>query len=173
MAYQPITLSNGQVVSSSTPSTSKSATSQSLQDQFLTLLVSQLKNQNPLEPMKNDEFLAQTAQFQALTEMQKLNKSMSTFMSQSQLNNASALIGKQVTALQSNGDTLTGVVTSARMNGSDIQLEIDGKFAPLSGVTKVEAATTVSDKIDALADLLVNALFGDAQTGTRQSTQAV
>ncbi|MBL8093047.1 MAG: hypothetical protein JNL73_02680 [Anaerolineales bacterium] len=163
MAYQPITITNGQVVSSPTTTTAKSAASQSLQDQFLTLLVSQLKNQNPLEPMKNDEFLAQTAQFQSLTEMQKLNKSMAAFMSQSQLNNASALIGKQVTAMQSSGDTLTGVVTSVQMNGSDVLLEIDGQYAPLSGVTKVEAAKAVTQNIDALAELLVDALFGDLE----------
>jgi flagellar basal-body rod modification protein FlgD len=170
MAYQPITVTNGQVVT--TTSATKSATSQSLQDQFLTLLVSQLKNQNPLEPMKNDEFLAQTAQFQALTEMQKLNKSMSAFMSQSQLNNASSLIGKQVTALTSDGDSLTGVVTSAQMNGSDVLLEIDGKFVSLANVTKVEAATAVSDQIDALADLLVDALFGDVD-GSELETSAI
>lgn len=162
-SYQPITIVNGQVVPTTT-STTKSASSQALQDQFLTLLVSQLKNQNPLEPMKNDEFLAQTAQFQTLSEMQKLNKSMTAFMAQSQLNNASALIGKQVTALNSDGDTVTGVVSSVQLNGSDTLLEIDGKLVSLSGVSKVEAATAgvssaASAKIDALAELLADSLF--------------
>ncbi len=175
-SYQPITVVNGQVVTNPT-STAKSTSSQALQDQFLTLLVSQLKNQNPLEPMKNDEFLAQTAQFQALSEMQKLNKSMTAFMAQSQLNNASALIGKQVTALNSDGDTVTGVVSSVQLNGSDTLLEIDGKLVSLSGVTKVEAASAgvssaASAKIDALAELLADSLF-QGLLGSTTKTAAV
>ncbi len=170
MEYQPVTVVNGQVVSGSTTTGSRStASTQALQDQFLSLLVSQLKNQNPLEPMANDEFLAQTAQFQALSEMQKLNKSMTAFMSQSQLNNASSLIGKQVTALQSNGESLTGVVSSVHLNGSEVLLEIDGQFAPLSGVTTVEAASAVNDRIDALAELLVDALFGSGDADPNES----
>ncbi len=172
MAYQPITIVNGQVVTDTT-TTKKSTSSQNLQDQFLNLLVSQLKNQNPLEPMKNDEFLAQTAQFQALSEMQKLNKSMTSFMAQSQLSNASALIGKQVTALNSDGDTVTGIVSSVQLNGSDPQLEIDGKFVPYSGVTKVEAGSAdVSDQLDALAELLATALYSGL-TNNQPETSAV
>lgn len=175
-SYQPITIVNGQVVPTTT-ATTKSTSSQALQDQFLTLLVSQLKNQNPLEPMKNDEFLAQTAQFQALSEMQKLNKSMTAFMAQSQLNNASALIGKQVTALNSDGDTVTGIVSSVQLNGSDTLLEIDGKLVSLSGVSKVEAATAgvssaASAKIDALAELLADSLF-QGLLGSSKQTAAV
>ena len=50
-------------------------------EDFLNLLITQLKYQNPLEPMKNSEFIAQTAQFSALEQMQKLNKSMESQMS--------------------------------------------------------------------------------------------
>jgi len=170
MQYQPITIFNGQVVSGASPTGNKPAASgQKLQDQFLSLLVSQLKNQNPLEPMANDQFLSQTAQFQALSEMQKLNQSLTAFMSQSQINNASSLIGKQVTALQRSGDALTGVVSSVRLNGSEVLLEIDGLFAPLSGVTSVEAAPAVNDRIDALAELLVDALFGGGDADQNES----
>ncbi len=41
---------------------------------FLRLLVTQLKNQNPLDPMDNREFLSQLAQFNALEQMQGLNE---------------------------------------------------------------------------------------------------
>ena len=50
-------------------------------EDFLNLLITQLKYQNPLEPMKNSDFIAQTAQFSALEQMQKLNKSMESQMS--------------------------------------------------------------------------------------------
>ena len=50
-------------------------------EDFLNLLITQLKYQNPLEPMKNSDFIAQTAQFSALEQMQKLNQSMESQMS--------------------------------------------------------------------------------------------
>ncbi len=45
-------------------------------DQFLQLLVTQLKYQDPLDPMKNDEFIAQTAQFSAMEQMQQVKENI-------------------------------------------------------------------------------------------------
>jgi len=43
---------------------------------FLKLLVTQLANQNPLNPVEDKEFIAQLAQFSALEQMQNLNKNL-------------------------------------------------------------------------------------------------
>ena len=45
-------------------------------DAFLNLLVTQLKNQDPLNPMEDKEFIAQMAQFSTLEQMQELNKNI-------------------------------------------------------------------------------------------------
>lgn len=45
-------------------------------DAFLKLLVTQLANQNPLNPVEDKEFIAQLAQFSALEQMQNLNKNL-------------------------------------------------------------------------------------------------
>ena len=68
---------------------------------FLKLLVTQLSHQDPLDPLKNEEFIAQTAQFSALEQMQELNK---TILNQNGLqrtiSNAMAVqyVGKRVEA---------------------------------------------------------------------------
>lgn len=66
---------------------------------FLTLFTTQLKNQNPLDPMQNEAFVAQLAQFSQLeattkmsTNLENLVKSMST----SQISNASGMLGRKV-----------------------------------------------------------------------------
>ncbi len=68
-------------------------------DAFLQLMITQLKNQNPLEPQANAEFVAQLAQFSSLEGIQELNKSVETLVGASQSNQAlqaSALVGRLV-----------------------------------------------------------------------------
>jgi flagellar basal-body rod modification protein FlgD len=49
------------------------ATSQMGKDDFLLLLIAQLRNQDPLDPMDNSQFVAQLAQFSSLEQMENLN----------------------------------------------------------------------------------------------------
>ena len=68
-------------------------------NEFLELLVTQLNNQNPLEPQENGEFIAQLAQFSTVEGVEKLNSSMSTMLSgyqSSQALQASSLVGRKV-----------------------------------------------------------------------------
>lgn len=67
--------------------------------EFLTLFTAQLKNQNPLDPVKNEAFVAQLAQFsqlEALTNMQGSLDSFVTAMSSDRILNSSTLVGKKV-----------------------------------------------------------------------------
>jgi len=75
-------------------------------DAFMNLLVLQLKNQDPLNPMENEQMLAQLAQFSSLEQMQQINSSIQTNVAISEsLHNtmATSLIGKEVVAV---GDTI-------------------------------------------------------------------
>lgn len=68
-------------------------------NEFLELLVTQLNNQNPLEPQENGEFIAQLAQFSTVEGVEKLNSSMETVLSgyqSSQALQASSLVGRTV-----------------------------------------------------------------------------
>jgi flagellar basal-body rod modification protein FlgD len=70
-------------------------------DDFLTLLVAQLKHQDPLNPSESTEFTAQLAQFSSLEQLQNIDATLNGFeVYQSTLNNiqSSAFIGKTVTA---------------------------------------------------------------------------
>ncbi|WP_419663707.1 FlgD: predicted flagellar hook capping protein [Desulfosarcina variabilis str. Montpellier] len=76
-------------------------------DDFLTLLITQLKNQDPLNPSDSTEFTAQLAQFSSLEQLQNINDALASFeVYQSTANNiqASNFIGQTVTAA---GDTIS------------------------------------------------------------------
>ena len=68
-------------------------------NEFLDLMMAQMQNQNPLDPQKNEDFVAQLAQFSSLEEMQSLNTSVEDAMGQfrsTQALQASAMVGQQV-----------------------------------------------------------------------------
>ena len=100
-------------------------------DDFLKLLVGQLQHQNPLDPMKDQDFMGQMAQFSVLEQITNLG-------SDSQRNSAVDLIGHDVTYKGSDGSVTDGKVEKVETNGSDISLTIAGQ----SGI-KLEAVTEV------------------------------
>ncbi|CNH36422.1 flagellar hook assembly protein FlgD [Yersinia pekkanenii] len=84
---------------SGTSSTTSGSTSQDLQNSFLTLLVAQLKNQDPTNPMQNNELTTQLAQINTVSGIEKLNTTLGSISGQidsSQSLQASSLIGHGV-----------------------------------------------------------------------------
>ena len=109
-----LTAMNGTTSSSSSGGTagaSSSASSgssvNSVQNQFMTLLVTQLQNQDPLNPMDNAQITSQMAQLSTVTGINQLNTTLQSLMSAYQANQsvqAASMIGKNVLV---NGSTLS------------------------------------------------------------------
>jgi len=92
-------------------------------DAFLQLLVTQMKNQNPLDPQDNTQFVAQLAQFSSLESMQNLTTtvdSIATSYKSSQALQASSLVGRSVIidASSTTVDTAKGMTGSIVVPGS-------------------------------------------------------
>ena len=69
----------------------------SIQTDYMKLLVAQLQNQNPLEPMDNSEMASQLAQFSQLQLLETMNASFSDMLTATQRNYANSLLDKTVT----------------------------------------------------------------------------
>lgn len=87
------------------------------QDAFLQLMITQMKNQDPLAPQSNSEFVAQLAQFSSVQGLEKLNTSFNSFSSGFQSNQAlqaSSLVGRSV-SVESNSSILTedGIISGS------------------------------------------------------------
>lgn len=103
---------------------------QSKQDQFMQLLIAQLKNQDPLQPQENGEFLSQLAQFETAAGTEELQKSFDTFSANMQSNSAlqaSSLVGRNVLAPGGIAQLETGenVVGQIELSASTTSLNIE------------------------------------------------
>ena len=115
-------------------STVEEASSETMgKDQFLELLVVQMQNQDPLDPVDNKEMIAQLAQFSALEQMQNLNTKFETFQENTTTAIASMLIGKTAFA----GDGISGRITHVAVDNGAITVNLNGTEYPLSDLTNI------------------------------------
>jgi flagellar basal-body rod modification protein FlgD len=123
----------------------KSTGSSSLgKDDFLKILMTQLQNQDPLNPMQDQDFISQMATFSSLEQMTNLNTSMDNFVksaAQNQFMQASSMIGKTVTYLDNQDNEMTAVVKSVlfKDGSTSFQLNDNNQTSITSAqITKIE-----------------------------------
>jgi flagellar basal-body rod modification protein FlgD len=107
-------------------------------EDFIKMMITQLQNQDPLEPAKNQELLAQMSQIGQLQSSTTLQESLQGMVLQNQIGSASGLIGKTVKGLDSTDAPVEGVVNSVKVSADGVGLELDnGKTLLLSRVTQI------------------------------------
>jgi flagellar basal-body rod modification protein FlgD len=115
-------------------------------DAFFKMLIAQMRNQDPLNPMDGTAFAAQLAQFSSLEQLTNLNEALNVQnMNFTNLLNAQTvnLIGKEITANQkdaktSETTTVTGEVTAVQFKEGSIYLTVNDKEISFSDVTAVK-----------------------------------
>lgn len=120
------------------------------QDDFLTLLVAQLQNQDPLNPMEDTEFSSQLAQFSQLEQLMNLNDSMEDLAASFDNDSEKDLVdymGKQV----------TGEVNSMQVS----QGEVSGGFFNLA-----QAASVIVEITDASGNIVKSMPMGTKESGS-------
>lgn len=104
---------------------STAATSQSVRNEFLTLLVTQLRHQDPLEPVQQQDFLSQLAQFSTLEGIEGLNSNFSAMLAMQQLTQGAQLVGRAVVFNGPSG-LEQGTITSVLLDDDQLSVVIDG-----------------------------------------------
>lgn len=124
------------------------------QDAFLKILVTQMKHQDPMEPLKDTEFIGQMAQFSSLEQLTNLNKTMTNFVGSSSNNqtlaNHANLIGTSVDwSYEVNGqmETGQGVVKALSSKNGELTVELldSGKKIPLTAINRIEMNTEIKN----------------------------
>ena len=102
-------------------------------DSFLQLLITEMQNQDPTEPMKSSEYVAQLASFSNVEQSVAINSRLDQLLSATGLSQAEAVIGRNLTS--ADGHT-SGVVQSVRLieGGAIAQLDGGGEIALEPGI---------------------------------------
>ncbi len=111
-------------------------TSQSLgKDDFLKLLITQLSNQDPTDPMDNTEFIAQMAEFSSLEQITNLNSNFEKMNSMLNASQALNTIGKTVSL--DIGDSQAVGVVEAVTYGNNPQVKVGNMYYDLKQISAV------------------------------------
>lgn len=124
---------------SSTTTASTSTVKSTGKDQFLKLFLTQLQNQNPLEPMQDRDFLMQLAQFTQVENAEETVRTLQNLQTLITSTQATALLGKQVTAMPE-GETspVEGKVSAVRFTADGVWLLVDGKQVRVQNIVQVD-----------------------------------
>ena len=118
---------SGVATGAASGSVGSTQSAEELSNQFMTLLVAQLKHQDPLEPMENEQFVSELAQLQSLDTQQKLASTNESLLLQSSLSAGASLIGREVrgNVLQQGQLTeITGVVQSLKVENGQVMYRV-------------------------------------------------
>ncbi|MER3397963.1 MAG: flagellar hook capping protein [Chloroflexota bacterium] len=108
-----------------------------LKDQFLQLLVAQLRNQDPMRPMEDRDFIAQLAQFAVLEQLENLGQEFKQAQTTQQLAAAGGLIGRMVEA-EVDGKVVSGRVSAVLVDmAGTVSLKVGDKTVPFGTVRKI------------------------------------
>lgn len=128
-------------------STSGSAATQAAQEQnpfdkvdlgdFLDLMIAELQNQDPLNPLENDQLLAQISQIREVGATDKLTKTLDAVLLGQNVASATSLIGADVVALDENNQRVSGNVRQVTIdNGAptlDLAVDVAARAADAEG----------------------------------------
>ena len=118
-------------------------TASDIQMDYMKLLVTELQNQNPLEPLDNNQMASQLAQFSQLQQLESMDSSFASILAVSERTYANSLIGRQVSFM---AETQTG--TKERTTGTvdEVTTNDDGTITLSVGNDTVALADIISVK---------------------------
>lgn len=144
MATNPISLP-GSSANSPTDSNKKPKDLKDLDiNQFLQLMIAELTNQDPLNPMDNNELVQQIGSIREIAATDKLSTSLDLVQTGQSLTTASSLIGKTIKALTDDNQNIEGVVERVSIEVDEdnndkrtYRVHVDGQDIDLRNVREV------------------------------------
>jgi flagellar basal-body rod modification protein FlgD len=112
-------------------------------DQFLKLLISELQNQDPLDPMENSEMVQQIGQIREIGATDQLTRTLTNLSSSQELVTASGLIGRSVNGLADDSSRVEGVVDRITVetneeNQRSVKVHVGEKTMDIKNIREIQ-----------------------------------
>jgi len=108
---------------------------------FLKMLITELKNQDPTQPVSNTELLQQLSQMQALQSNVELKSTLDNFANNEQIASGASFLGKVVSGTDANNNQVSGVADSIFMQNGTLMIGIGSSAISVANVTGVSLPT--------------------------------
>ena len=112
--------------------------------QFLNLMITELQNQDPLNPTDNAALMEQVGQLRSISANDTLIKTLTSFSTTQELTTASGLIGKKVKGLDSDAKEVTGAVSSVSVkidekdrNKRQVQVHVGAQIVDMNNIREI------------------------------------
>jgi flagellar basal-body rod modification protein FlgD len=120
-------------------------------DDFISLLVTELQNQDPTQPMENSEIMQQVAQISSIQSTETLNSTMEAVILGENLATASNLINRVVTGLSDDAEMVTGEVTRVAVSGGSLKIYVSDDegteySVDLANVSQIYPSATTTEE---------------------------
>lgn len=112
-------------------------------DDFMKILMTQLTAQDPMNPMKDTEFIAQMANFSSLEQMRTLSQSFTSYSNDQKMAAAPSYLGCEVTVKDAANGDITGVVDAITLKDGAPALVINGKTYGTNLITDIRRPAPV------------------------------
>lgn len=114
------------------------------QNDFLKLVMAQLTHQDPMNPQKDTEFIAQMAQFSSLEQAKAMQSDIASLRLDQRFLQANSLLGRIVTVQDEQGRPVRGTVNAVEFENGIPGISVNGQLFDLSSIVSVEPAGTPS-----------------------------
>ena len=118
-------------------------------DQFLGMLITEMQNQDPLNPMDNSQLLTQISQIRQIGSTNQLTDTLSTLASGQELTMASSMIGRSVKALDDSSKDVSGVVDRVSVETDPdnpkirtVKVHIGATSVDIKNIREIDQATS-------------------------------
>ena len=114
------------------------SSSGAIRTDYMNLLITQLRHQNPLEPMSTEQMASQLTQLSQLEQVERLSSTFEKVLETEQASQAAGLIGKQVSFyVEGQEEAYVGLVESVKLIGDEISLVVGDYVVGLEGIQSI------------------------------------
>jgi flagellar basal-body rod modification protein FlgD len=139
MATSPVTSGANGLVTDSPNSQSNATNKLDNVDtsQFLKMMLTEMQNQDPLNPMQTSQIMDELGQMQQITASNKLTSTLDGMALGQSLSNATSLIGKNIDGIDDSGNPAAGVVSKVSISNNMAKIYVGSQVVSLSNVQDV------------------------------------